>query len=104
MHPNSLSAYRSTDFTPRQQEVMDMLRSMGGATDRQIALALRRSDMNYVRPRVTELIFDNWVVEVGHTKDAMTGKTVRIVKALSPDERERLLEEARQGQIEMALH
>lgn len=82
MHPNSLLAYhqgRTDLFSKRQQGVLAVL-AKGPATDREIMIALERTDPNAVRPRVTELLAAGVLEEAGQRTDPMTRKTVRIVK------------------------
>lgn len=81
MHRNSLGR---PDFSERQKRIIAWLRLHGASTDRQICEGLQFRDMNSVRPRVTELLNAYILVEVGTTKDHLTGKPVRIV-ALAED-------------------
>lgn len=48
-------------------------------TDRDLMVACGMSDPNAVRPRITEMVQDGWLAEVGSTRDPFTGKTVRLV-------------------------
>lgn len=51
-------------------------------TDREVKEALGVSDMNYVRPRITELVKLGYVVEVDDIKCHLTNKTVRRVATI----------------------
>lgn len=89
IHANSLLSYYSgerTLFSKREQDVLLAVRAQGKATDREIMLSLQFSDMNSVRPRISELVEDGVLEEVGSQADPVTGKTVRIV-ALKCDPR-----------------
>ena len=85
IHPNSRAAYDELDLGKRQTAVMEAYRDFGhGAilTDRQVyesVTANRRGEMNFVRPRITELIKKGLLEEKGTTKDHVTGRTVRLV-------------------------
>ena len=58
-------------------------------TDREVKEGLFgvMSDMNKVKPRITELKKRGWLVEAGKIKDHVTGKKVRLVKHVTPEER-----------------
>lgn len=85
LHVNSLRAYeqgRVDLFSKRELAILGAFRAAGPgakATDRQVMIALGFSDMNSVRPRITELINDGVLVEVGETTDGVTRKRVRLV-------------------------
>lgn len=85
MHANSLDAYDSeaAHFSRREAEIHAALtRTTEPATDRDICRRLGYSDMNAVRPRLTELIAGGWVEECGSVRCPVTGKTVRLVRGL----------------------
>jgi hypothetical protein len=82
IHPNSRAAYR--DELPRMSHraamIYSWLKQHAPATDRQVMVGLGFTDMNAVRPRITELL------EMGvlwahpeSRRDPMTGKSVRVV-------------------------
>lgn len=52
-------------------------------TDREVKEALGVSDMNYVRPRITELLKLGYIVEVDDVKCHLTNKTVRRVATIN---------------------
>lgn len=62
----------------RQREVLEVIRQLGSCSDRDIAVALGKQDLNYVRPRRFELVEKGLVEEVGKKKDGVTGKTVYV--------------------------
>lgn len=104
MHINSIAAYREEfdKLSQRSKAIYFYLLNAGVArTDRMILGAIfGEGDMNMVRPRITELLQDGWLVETGSVKD-VTGKTVRLVKALTQAE---ILDGKRDElQTEMAL-
>ena len=82
-HANSLSAYHEgheTGAIPnRAQEVLQAVRTIGRATDRQVRDALGFDDMNAVRPRITELVKRGTLREIGDAVDPITNKRVRVV-------------------------
>lgn len=82
MHVNSLEVYFLGErqwFSKREIQVLEVVERMGKATDREIMLALGFSDMNSVRPRLTQLKEDGVIEEVGDKTCPVTKKTVRIV-------------------------
>lgn len=85
MHPNSEIAFAESfgELGRREKECYAVLtQSMRPLTDRQVMEALRFSDPNAVRPRLTELCKDLWVREVGWTQDHVSGKRVRLLEAV----------------------
>lgn len=84
MHPNSERAYAEgmEQMSRRARECYAVLmQSYHPMTDRQVLEALGYGDMNAVRPRISELVDQEWVHEVGSTVDHVTGKTVRLLAA-----------------------
>jgi hypothetical protein len=80
MHRNSIAASDGIDRTSRWDEVLAALRRIGhAASDREIATALGKTDLNYARPRITELIDAGVLSEVGDVVCPVTGRTVRMV-------------------------
>lgn len=89
MHVNSLNAYfegQTEHFSKREQQVLDQVRALRSATDRDVMVSLNFTDPNTVRPRISELIKEGLLVEVGFSEDVITGKTVRLV-SLAQDPR-----------------
>jgi hypothetical protein len=82
MHSNSLAAYSQEceKLDERKKAILDVVFGIGEAlTDREICMLLGFSDMNSVRPRITELVQAGRLIELKKIKDATTGKSVRIV-------------------------
>ena len=84
LHQNSLEAYWSGqvgEFSRREKEILAIFRSKAGTfTDREIMLGLGFTEMNCVRPRITELIQRGVLEEVGSLIDNVTQKRVRRVR------------------------
>ena len=94
VHVNSLIAYEAEkrNFSKREQLVYGYLTMCRTPqTDRAVrdALFTPTADMNAVRPRISDLIKSGWVREVGKVKSNVTGKRVRMVRAVSVEERAR---------------
>lgn len=60
--------------------------SVRAFTDRQMMHILGFTDMNSVRPRITELTDTGYLVEVDSVRDEVTGKTVRRSRAATARE------------------
>ena len=85
MHENSLLAWakiRSRSRAKRAQEVLKYIKKNGRLTDRMVATGMNYSDLNCVRPRISELIKARLVIECDPIKDKITNVTVRTVKAI----------------------
>ena len=83
MHANSLLAFHQGKqelFSKRELEVLVALRKLGSATDREVMIACDFTDMNSVRPRLTELIKDGVIEECGMKMDPVTDRQVRLVR------------------------
>lgn len=89
MHVNSLKAYSRGNgkFTPREQLIYTTVLAKGPMTDRQVMHELRFPDTNSVRPRITELLKDLWLIEAGSVICPTTGCRVRKVQARSIEAR-----------------
>lgn len=90
IHEHSIAAYHAElpKLTRRALKIIEWLELHPKKTDREIMIGMGFTDMNMVRPRVTEAVDLGSLVEVGEKRCAITGKTVRIVD-LSLDERGR---------------
>lgn len=64
----------------RAAAVLAWFKVHGPATDRECMRGLGFTDMNAVRPRISELIDARLVVECGETRCAVTGQRVRRVR------------------------
>lgn len=89
IHDNSFEAWKDGwadgSFARRSERILRCLfYSKQPMTDRQIKDRLGLEDMNSVRPRITELIADGYVREVGDTICEHTHKPVRLVDLRQP--------------------
>jgi len=67
----------------RQNEIFEILKKYpNGLTAREILYILGKSETNYVRPRLTELLKAEKVVESGLKLDKDTNRTVHVFKAV----------------------
>lgn len=78
MHENSLEAFRTLPRQGRQAAILAVYAGGAWLTDREVAERLGCTDMNAVRPRISELVDDKVLAEVGTAKDHATGRPVRI--------------------------
>jgi predicted ArsR family transcriptional regulator len=76
VHENSIIAYDSLPITKRQQEVIDAFKSLGMATDNQIANHLKYT-VNRVTGRITELRNRGIIIEASTIKSEF-GKPNRV--------------------------
>lgn len=90
INPHSRVAYHEEmpRLSRRVLRILDWIEAHPRVTDRDVMVGLGYSDMNSVRPRITEAVDLGALVEVGEKRCEVTGKTVRIVD-LSLDERGR---------------
>ena len=99
IHPNSVAAYwegRTDQFGKRTQAIIGVLRNARGPlTDREVMTALRFSDPNAVRPRLTELVDAGLAIQVCDVRCPVTGKTVRLVKLATRET---------QRELQLSLH
>ena len=79
MHPNSIKAWDAIKDTSnkRMQMIVYFYRTRGPMTDRDMMLCFSKSDPNYVRPRISELIKYGVAFEIGNKLE--NGRTVRVV-------------------------
>jgi len=85
IHPNSIASIRQMDVSEREKLVLQILMTFGSPmTDRQVLETSPFSDMNAVRPRITELVQEGYLCEVGDVTDDLTGRPVRMVE-IAPD-------------------
>lgn len=80
-HPNSVSAYHAEEvkLSKRARAVLRWITEHGPHTDRQVMQGMGFTEPNAVRPRITELIDANKLMEVGNVTCPVTRKTVRRV-------------------------
>jgi hypothetical protein len=97
MHINSLNTYQEemARLSKRAKLILswmlvkDKERINTIHTDREIKEGMNFSEMNMVRPRITEMIKAGILIEYGSTTCQTTGKTVRLVaipKAENPNQ------------------
>lgn len=81
MHENSLAAHAAEEakLSKRCAAVLEWLKEHGPHTDREVMQGMGFTDMNAVRPRITELIEAGKLMEVGDVRCSTTGKSVRRV-------------------------
>ena len=84
MHSHSLEAYKieCSKLEGRKKDVHAWLKLNGASTDREVMAGLGHSDMNTVRPRITEMIEFGVLAETGETACPVTNRTVRIVNVV----------------------
>lgn len=82
MHHNSRAAHDATvrERAERERLVLAAFDSLGAASDREVARHLGFTDLNAVRPRITEMVERGALLEVAGRKCAITGRTVRICR------------------------
>ena len=85
MHRNSLEAYSEElpRLGARCKMIYDFVKASGKAwTIRELATHFGHPEnLNFVAPRVNDLIAAGLLTECGNTKCAITQKTVRLVRA-----------------------
>lgn len=81
VHENSKKAFKEIkpERLKRKDVILDIYKNNvnKALTDRQILSIFGGYDINNVQPRITELISDGVILEVGKTQCSITGKTVR---------------------------
>jgi hypothetical protein len=81
MHENSTTCFKETisERSKRRGEILDAFKKADRPlSDREILQMIGRSDMNSVRPRITELVHEEMLIETGKIRDILTKKTVRV--------------------------
>jgi len=79
-HANSAQSFHTLNREQRRDAVKRVYEVHGSLTDREVAMRLGYSDLNCVRPRITEMISDGVLVECGAKVDMVSGKRVRLVR------------------------
>lgn len=78
IHHNSITAFHSLNQGERRAKILSVYAESGRPlTDREVMHRLGVSDMNHVRPRITELTDDEFLYEVDSVKCDVTGRPVR---------------------------
>lgn len=87
----SLAAYieeeESGRFTERQILILETLKKLGEASDREIGRVIGKEDMNFVTPTRNRLMNAGLIEAVGKKKDEKTGKTVYVWRVVSHESR-----------------
>ena len=94
IHQNSQAAYDEIrgQLSGRRLEVFEYLESHRyPLTDRQIMRGMSKTDMNAVRPRITELVKLGIVEECESIKCQVTKKRVRTVRVTKDNPKQGLL-------------
>lgn len=88
IHQNSIDSFHALDRETRRKIILGVYEKHGRPlTDRQVAEDLGFNDLNSVRPRISEMIDDGVLVEVGKIKDFLTRVNVRLVRIKMPTEK-----------------
>jgi len=84
LHKNSMEAYEElrNSLNYRQDRILALIERKPHSTDREILLAHGGTEMNQVRPRITELIEKELVQESGNRICPTTKRKVRTLKAI----------------------
>lgn len=82
IHRNSIQSFHEIrdKLNGKHQVIWDAFKSSENLTDRMVKDMLGFEDMNSVRPRITELVKNGYLVEVDRSKCPVTGKKVRVCK------------------------
>lgn len=86
VHANSIECFHALEpkLSKRAELIYAWLESHGPRTDREVMRGMGFTDMNSVRPRISELIDLNKLMEVGDVVCPVTHKTVRRVDIRRP--------------------
>lgn len=84
IHINSLEAYfeedNKKDFSKREKEILGALEILKSGTARDIMTYLGYTELNEVRPRLTELKHKNIIHEIGKVKEKRTPVSIYALK------------------------
>ncbi len=86
IHENSILSFHNTDRETRHKMILSVYEPNGEYSDRRICFMLGFSDLNSVRPRITELIDDGILIECGRTFDLLTRRHVRLTRLAVKEE------------------
>lgn len=70
----------------RQWLIYGILEQYGAMTAREVCIRLGSDDMNYVRPRLTELVQMGKVEIISKKKDTATNRTISVYQIIKEDE------------------
>ena len=80
-HRNSIISFKDIRPASRYSHILEAYKHENRPlTDREVARMLGFTDLNAVRPRISELIDFGILMETGNTQDKETKKAVRAVK------------------------
>ena len=72
----------------RQWLIYGILEQYGAMTAREVCIKLGRNDMNYVRPRLTELVQMGKIEIIGKKRDEITDRSTSIYQIIRGEENE----------------
>lgn len=81
-----LEAYRRLRPGGRQWLVFGILEQYGAMTAREVCSRLGSDDMNYVRPRLTELVQMGKIEIIGKKKDVITNRNTSVYQVIKEKE------------------
>ena len=89
IHENSTKSYEEGKadgtFGTRREQIFQVMRAEDRPmTDREVAHALGKRDLNYVRPRINEMVEDGLAREFGNVVCPESGKEVRQCIVVGP--------------------
>lgn len=71
-----------SSLNDRQDRILGLIEQKPHSSDREILIAYGGTEMNQVRPRITELIDKGLVEESGNKKCQLTKRKVRTLRAV----------------------
>lgn len=83
-----LEAYRRLRPGGRQWLIYGILEQYGAMTAREVCSKLGSDDMNYVRPRLTELVQMGKIEIIGKKRDEITDRSTSIYQVIRGEENE----------------
>lgn len=75
-------SYALMDAATRRAKIYRLFTEHGAMTAREVRDKIGAQDMNYVRPRITELAQKGMLAEAGKKKDAITDRQVTVWRAI----------------------
>lgn len=105
VHSNSRAACHEQaayNRTLRDTVYNTLMAHPDGLTDREVSELLRH-EIAVVRVRVTELVYDHWAQETKRTVCRVTGKTVRVLRANTREQRAATIRELRNADAKLEL-
>ena len=101
MHMNSMEAFHDLKPDARRKLILNVFWKFypQAISDRMVAQELGFSDMNCVRPRITELKEECLIRETTKKRDETTGMPVRFSRPTTEEEREEWKKQQDTGQL-----